>query len=193
MDISNVKNRALSPATLSKQYGVERMVVGVAIIVEEPTSRIKKMLLVQRSAEEKMLPNMFELPGGKAEHEDTTILDTVARETLEETGFVVTRIVEEFSHFDYTTSRGLYRQLNFVVEVEGSASQSGGLPIPTLNPEEHQAYRWVAVKDSDSLGSLPMTPGMKEGCSKRSEGYWLLDGCLGWLFGKCVLQIKTEY
>ncbi|KAJ7170188.1 hypothetical protein C8R46DRAFT_1091474 [Mycena filopes] len=117
---------------------------------------------------------MYELPGGNCEPTlDATILHTVAREALEETGLVVTRVVAEFDGFEYTTRRGPARQLNFLVEVEvqeASASRGGGpdededegrgrgLPTPILSPEEHHAFAWVGV--GDSLEGFPMSESM---------------------------------
>ena len=77
---------AIPISSLQSKYAeYARLVVGVAIV--HPLT--KKLLILQRASTETTLPNMYELPGGGAESCDGTILDTVARETREETGLVV--------------------------------------------------------------------------------------------------------
>ncbi|KAJ7149082.1 NUDIX hydrolase domain-like protein [Mycena crocata] len=138
--------------------GKPHPVVGVAIFA----SAARKLLIVQRAAKSKFFPNMYELPGGKYDDEDETLRRTVERETLEETGFVVKEIVREFEGFEYTTGSGseeeLYKQFNFVVEVEPREEGEGGLPSPKLSDREHQAYAWIGP--GDSLESYPMSESM---------------------------------
>lgn len=47
-----------------------------------------KVLLFQRSGAERHFPNIWELPSGKVENDDATLLDAAARECLEETGMI---------------------------------------------------------------------------------------------------------
>lgn len=68
---------------LSSKNGHDRpdtLVVGVLILVN------KSVLLLQRAATERYYPNIWELPSGKVEPEDATLLDAAARECMEETG-----------------------------------------------------------------------------------------------------------
>lgn len=46
-------------------------------------------------------PNIYEILSGHAEDEETTILDTVTRETREETGSTAKWIVDDFEGFEY--------------------------------------------------------------------------------------------
>lgn len=124
---------------LQTRYPNKLLVVGVAIYKDFTTDAgaAKKLLIVQRSAAEDSFPLMYEIPGGHAEPEDSTLLDTVIRETLEETGLAVKKVVEEFTGFEYDNSKGESTvQLNFIVEVDGASEV-------TLNPEEHQSYSWI--------------------------------------------------
>ncbi|KAF8915036.1 hypothetical protein CPB85DRAFT_1411641 [Mucidula mucida] len=129
-----------------------------------------------RAAEEDILPNMYELPGGNIEPlTDPTIFHTVAREALQETGLVVSAVLGEFQSFEYATKRGEARQLNFLVHVEAPCDR----PIPTLSPSEHQAYIWI---DSvESLDSLPMTDGMKEVVGNALTAMSGLDSTEQWM------------
>jgi 8-oxo-dGTP pyrophosphatase MutT (NUDIX family) len=85
-------------------------------------------------------PNPWELPGGGAEVDtDKTMLDTVVRETVEETGLKVTSIRKPIQGFEYLTSKGDAIQFNSLVEVEEPVEVK-------LNPEEHDEYAWVGLE-----------------------------------------------
>jgi len=160
----SLKHRNIPLHKLCDQHEGKRITVGVAIVSQPPPDLPKKVLLLQRAADEDVLPNMYELPGGNLEGTDATILDTVARETKEETGLMMSAVLCEFEEFEYTTRRGPARQLNFLIEVQQShsAAASGyqmGEATPTLSPSEHQAYVWVEA--SNSLEGLPMSEGMR--------------------------------
>ena len=144
-----LEHRNIPLCDLRAQSEKKRLVVGVAI-----ASRTSgKLLLLQRAADEEFLPNVYELPGGHAEDDtDATIFDTVVREAAEETGLMVTAVLREFEPFEY----GRSVQLNFVVEVEAAEDE---VPVPKLNPSEHQAFVWANV---DGLDGLPMSEGMGE-------------------------------
>ncbi|KAJ7773384.1 NUDIX hydrolase domain-like protein [Mycena metata] len=135
---------------LKAQHPGKRITVGVAIVSDDEP---RKLLLLQRSANEDTLPNMFELPGGNCDPGDLTVIDAVARETEEETGLVVAEVLSEFEHFEYSTKRGPAMQLNFLVRVEHDGTLK-------LNPEEHQACLWI--ESPGVLDTLPMTAGMKK-------------------------------
>lgn len=154
---TSLDHRKIPLKDLQAQIAGKRITVGVAIVSKASTDpTTTKLLLLQRAAEEEVLPNMYELPGGNCEATDATILDTVQREAFEETGLVITEILAEFESFEYTTKRGPALQLNFIVVANRSASE----PTPTLSPDEHQAYRWAAA--NEFLSDLPMSAGMSE-------------------------------
>ncbi|KAG6916112.1 hypothetical protein DXG01_008387 [Tephrocybe rancida] len=141
---------------LQLRYPNKRLVVGVAIFTQRHTALADsspKLLLLQRSDTEDSFPSMYEIPGGGAEPQDRTLLDTVVRETKEETGLLVSKIVNTFPGFEYTTRHGDAVQFNFIVEVEG-----GPTPRILLNPAEHQAFAWV--DPSDDLARFQLTDEM---------------------------------
>ncbi|KAJ7272971.1 hypothetical protein C8J57DRAFT_1434915 [Mycena rebaudengoi] len=146
-----VQHRDIPIQALCDEHTGKRVTVGVAI---------------------EAYPNMYELPGGNWEAADSTILHTVAREALEETGLVVTRIAKEFPGFEYSTRRGPAQQLNFIVDVKGT--EGGGLPKPTLNPEEHQAFAWVGPGDSvdNNPTSESMAKVVQSALQEMMEGEW---------------------
>jgi 8-oxo-dGTP pyrophosphatase MutT (NUDIX family) len=51
------------------------------------------ILLLQRAADEDVLPNLYELPGGNWEETNDTIPDTAAREVEESTALVMSAVV----------------------------------------------------------------------------------------------------
>ena len=121
-----------------------------------------QILLVQRASNEEVYPNQWEFPGGHAEFgTDQTILEAVVREVREETGLQVESIRKEFMGFEYETSKGRSKQLNFVVTVRWEP----GLEI-MLNPEEHQAFRWVRTGEWEML---EMTEAMRTTVSRALE------------------------
>ncbi|KZV80473.1 NUDIX-domain-containing protein [Exidia glandulosa HHB12029] len=145
----------LSTLTNSDDNAGKRLVVGVAIARRSASGHLPKVLLVQRASHEQLFPDMYELPGGKCESTDGTLLDTVARETFEETGYRVTRVVAEFPGFEYSTPKGDARQYNFIVTVDGGSDSNVD---PTLDPKEHQAFAWV---DDSEYKAYPMSEAMR--------------------------------
>ncbi|EGO02060.1 hypothetical protein SERLA73DRAFT_177778 [Serpula lacrymans var. lacrymans S7.3] len=134
----------------------KRLVVGVAIFrlvasASHMSSMKKELLLLQRASHEDTFPDMYEIPGGHVEDTDDTVLATVFRETFEETGLVVDRVVREFDGFEYPSRNGPTVQLNFIVEVHDGGNV-------TLNPEEHQAFAWV--EPGANLGLYALTGNM---------------------------------
>ncbi|KAJ2913701.1 hypothetical protein MD484_g6712, partial [Candolleomyces efflorescens] len=133
---------------LQARHPRKRLVVGVAVLKparSDDGSRECQVLVVRRVSSEDEFPNAWELPGGGAENDTVkTILDTVVRETFEETGLKVTSITKRIQGFEYSTSKGDAIQFNFLVEVEEPVEVK-------LNPEEHDDYAWVGL---ESLGGL---------------------------------------
>lgn len=147
-------NVALTALENSGDNVGKRLVIGVAIVRRsERPGGLPKVLLVQRASHEQLFPDMYELPGGKCEPADSSLLDTVARETLEETGYRVTQVLGEFPGFEYSTPKYEARQYNFIVAVDGGSDVD-----PTLDPNEHQAFAWA---DESDYKAYPMSEAMQ--------------------------------
>jgi 8-oxo-dGTP diphosphatase len=126
--------------TQAAQDGVTHFVTGVAIF------RDGKLLVVRRAVDD-FLGGLYEIPGGGVD-EGETFEVAAAREALEETGLVVTRVVAEFEGFDYETdSKPKVRQYNYAVEVAPGEV--------TLEPTEHDDYQWITKTDIDTLQTSP--------------------------------------
>lgn len=122
-----------------------------------PTS--PRLLIVQRAATETGFPNLWEVPGGGVESSDPTIFHSVARETFEETGLKLTRIIREIGDGNVfpTRSGKLCKKFNFEIEVATThdSERQGGMlhgghsisdygALIKLDPVEHQAYAWLS-------------------------------------------------
>ncbi|KAF2433567.1 hypothetical protein EJ08DRAFT_570290, partial [Tothia fuscella] len=103
-----------------------------------------RVLLVQRSSQEKSYKSYWEIPGGSCEFTDASILHAAAREVFEETGLHVSHFrcqLGEGLHFETgpTVKRKQWMKFTFDVEVEEAE-------VP-LNPEEHQKWVWAMEEE----------------------------------------------
>ncbi|KAI0993965.1 hypothetical protein K3495_g14219 [Podosphaera aphanis] len=101
-----------------------------------------RLLIVQRAASN-TFPGCWEIPGGGYDSTDTTILDGMAREVLEETGLRVTairRVIDRDGRM--IIRRNGKRILKFEFEVEVCCTD-----FVKVNPPEHQAYRWSTEEE----------------------------------------------
>lgn len=130
--------------------GIQKKVVGAVIAFRG------KLLVVIRSDKEHFMAGHAEIPGGGVEEEQgETILEALQRETKEETGLDVIRVLDYVGSFDYTSGSGRKtRQFNFLVETESHKV--------ILDPEmEHTDHFWCTPDDTDTLDSYTMTDSMR--------------------------------
>jgi len=136
----------LASLSLTPSTRPSKIVVGVLI----PSNN--KVLLLKRSANEKYYPNIWELPSGKVETGDLTVLHAAARECEEETGLSVTEFTALAKSFEYSVEgRGRTLQLNFDVK---TLEEEGEVRI---NSEEHQAFKWCSGREVDEIGVTDST------------------------------------
>ena len=140
----------------------------------------KQLLLLQRAPTERAFPSKWEVPGGSIELSDPTILHSAARETFEETGLRMTRVVRQVGDegVEFTTEGGSKRWLKMsleieVMELEGIGKEEGAEERVEvrLDPWEHQAYVW-ARKEEIRAGRYDITtPEQRELMLKAFEPY----------------------
>ncbi|KAH7072541.1 NUDIX hydrolase domain-like protein [Paraphoma chrysanthemicola] len=135
---------------LSKHPEYDVLCTGVAVF-----DKNGKLLLVQRAADEKAFPNAWEVPGGKVDDTDETILHAAARELKEETGLTATRIrrkVTEFTFRDERPGRRPVTWLKLIFEIEVEDTKV------TLDPVEHQRYLWASEEEvvRDLVGDIKL-------------------------------------
>ncbi|MCJ1353212.1 MAG: hypothetical protein MMC33_003197 [Icmadophila ericetorum] len=132
-----------------------------------------RLLLVKRAASETAFPNRWEVPGGSSEHSDPTILHSIAREVFEETGLRLARVVQQVGDgVEFTTGwtdkSQRWLKLSFEIEVAEiepahcdffsvNHNHINEIPVPTsievsLDPNEHQDYRWVSEEEIQNAG-----------------------------------------
>lgn len=133
----------------------DKIVVGAVVPKRGPEGGWQ-ILLLKCAAHEHFYPNIFEIPGGKVEDSDATLLDAVKREVHEETGIEVEKIIGTIGLFNYfverkvpaadgteTTVKSMSLQLNFICAVAHHDVQ--------VNPEEHSEARFVSRSQSKEL------------------------------------------
>ena len=119
--------------TDAEKDGVQKLVVGAVIY------KNSKFLLLERVLSDSM-GGFVGIPSGTVEAGED-LLTALAREVQEETGLLVTGVLEYLGSFDYRSSSGKKtRHFNFFVEVKEGKIK--------LDPTEHQAYYWVALSDA---------------------------------------------
>lgn len=119
-----------------KKEIIQRIVLAGILIYEN------KALILQRNKNEKVFPNMWELPSGKKEPLEKSE-DALAREFLEETGVEIKPICP-VSVFDYKVEKedGIRdsTQINYLVYLKSST-----FTVKISN--EHQNYKWISKED----------------------------------------------
>ncbi len=119
--------------TDARKDGVQKLVVGAVICINN------KFLLIERVPSD-FMGGFVEIPSGTVEAGEN-LLTALAREVQEETGLLVTAVLEYLGSFDYRSSSDKKtRHFNFLVEVKEGEIK--------LSPSEHQAYYWVALSDA---------------------------------------------
>ncbi len=105
-----------------------------------------RILVLQRSASESVLPGLWELPSGKREFLEPS-MEALRREVLEETG-LNTKPIQPVSVFDYSIEKENEirdtTQINFLVILTDDKS------IVKIS-DEHQAYKWISEHEIDSV------------------------------------------
>lgn len=142
-----------------------KLVVGVLVFSND------QVLLLQRAATERHYPNIWELPSGKVESQDATLLHAAARECMEETGLTVTGFVADAKSFEYSIAgRGSTLQLNFNVEVRAGDSV-------IIDPSEHKSYRWCAGEEIKDIGVTDATrETLKDAFQRRHQPVLQMGG-----------------
>ena len=132
--------------TDAQRDGVQKLVVGAVIY------KNNKFLLLERVPSD-FMGGFVGIPSGTVGTGED-LLTALAREVQEETGLIVTSILEYLGSFEYRSSSGKKtRHFNFLVEVEEGEIK--------LNPTEHQAYYLVELSDA-AFTTLNISDATKE-------------------------------
>lgn len=128
MSIAQVGVFARQLAKQAIEEGIQKFVAG-AVVADN-----RKVLILKRKPDD-FMPNIYELPSGGVEREET-ITDGLYREVQEETGLKILDLISYLGHFDYQSQSGKKtRQFNFAVRVN--------LTDPVVLTE-HSDYAWCS-------------------------------------------------
>jgi 8-oxo-dGTP diphosphatase len=117
----------------AKQQGIEKNVVGAIILNEN-----QEILLLTRKQND-FMGGIDELPSGNMEIGET-IIESLKREVLEETGSQVEAIIGFVSSFDYLSkSKKKVRQYNFAITI----SHTNNIVLT-----EHETYKWLSIQQA---------------------------------------------
>jgi 8-oxo-dGTP pyrophosphatase MutT (NUDIX family)/2'-5' RNA ligase len=116
-------------------------------------------LFAPRRAAGAKLPGLWDIVGGHVEPGET-LLDALAREVHEETGWTVAGEPELVfvSDWEIPGDRVGRREFDFVAPV------AGDLDCPRLAPDEHDEFRWLGAHD---LGLFDTNAGADQGLLRR--------------------------
>lgn len=114
---------------------IQKIVVAAVVLYKN------KVLLLQRSAKEKIYPGLWELPSGKRENLESSI-EAVKREVREETGLNI-EIIRPLNIFEYLMEKDdLIKdttKINFLAKIKGK--------YKVKISKEHDNFAWVDKKE----------------------------------------------
>ncbi|WP_332328056.1 NUDIX hydrolase [Streptomyces sp. WMMC897] len=100
----------------------------------------------RRSADRPLFPGCWDVVGGHVEPGET-LVDALAREVREETGWRLTRLrrLLRVDTWEGDDGRGVRHEADYLVEVAGEPS------APAQRPAEHSGHRWFAPANLPEL------------------------------------------
>ncbi|OLT24198.1 NUDIX hydrolase [Nocardiopsis sp. CNR-923] len=103
-------------------------------VIADPRGRV---FAQRRSPTRTVFPHCWDIVGGHVEQGES-MLEGLAREVAEETGWRLTEVLAELFALDWDPGDGVTRrEIDYLVRVEGDLS------APRLEPDKHTEYLWV--------------------------------------------------
>lgn len=151
------------------------------------------MLIIQRSLNDSF-GGYWDFPGGSLEPSDQTLLDGVAREVLEETGFHVSKIRELVRVDAWTVVKHQPRQVakyTFVVDVHESFDTPDWEEKVRLSPHEHMKWLWVSEDEIEESARIMKENRENPGDVKQTAPYTFvgIQGETAWEGFKTYLKL----
>jgi len=127
---------------------VQKVIAGGAVIYNG------KILIIQRAADEEILPNLWEFPSGKKEPLES-IHDAVKREVKEETGLNI-EVGKPITVFNFGWEKE--NEIRDATEIVFLATLKGK-PEVKLS-KEHQSFAWVDINEIENYNVSKETEGV---------------------------------
>ena|SRR3989338_6765802 len=115
-----------------------------------------KLLVVKRTKERVLWPNLWEIPGGRVEGNESDE-EALEREFLEETG-IRAAIIKKYNEFYYKYAGKDSVESDFIIQADRFAVK--------IDPNEHTEYRWVT---EEQLKNLEISPDMRKSIEKAFQ------------------------
>lgn len=133
---------------------IQKVVLAAVIMKDD------KILILQRSKDEDIFPNMWELPSGKKEPLETSET-ALLREVKEETGLDI-KIIMPFFVFDYQIEKP--EEIRDSTQINFLATPIGNTQIKLSS--EHQNFAWI---QEDEVNQYELSKATKQVIQKAFE------------------------
>lgn len=107
---------------------------------------LNRVLLLQR-AKHAFQPFLWELPGGRCESHDESIITAAVRELWEESGLVTQKVRDVVGEYEWLDRGEVWKKFTFLVEVEHDNNQNIEQPQVNLDPKEQTSFIWATKED----------------------------------------------
>lgn len=124
---------------------VQKVIGGTAIVNKD------KILIIQRAADEKILPNIWEFPSGKKEPLEK-IEDAAVREAKEETGLDV-KLIKPIYVFNFGWENE--EEIRDATEIVFLSSTEENPQVKISS--EHQNFAWIGKDEIENYSMSPET------------------------------------
>lgn len=118
----------------------ERWVVGAVVINGDGEAFVQR-----RSLDRTVFPGCWDIVGGHVEPGET-IIEALAREVSEETGWILKTVDATLRVYSWTANGRTCLEVDFVVSVDGDLDQ------PVIEAAKHSEYRWISRNSLAALG-----------------------------------------
>jgi 8-oxo-dGTP diphosphatase len=139
---------------MSHKSIIQKVVLAAVIMKDD------KILILQRSKDEDIFPNMWELPSGKKEPLETSET-SLLREVKEETGLDI-KIIMPFFVFDYQIEKP--EEIRDSTQINFLATPIGNKQIKLSS--EHQNFAWI---QKDEVNQYELSKATKQVIQKAFE------------------------
>ncbi|WP_116248252.1 NUDIX domain-containing protein [Nocardiopsis sp. FIRDI 009] len=136
-------------------------------VIAAPSGRV---FAQRRSPTRKVFPHCWDIVGGHVEPGET-MLEGLAREVEEETGWRLTGVLAELFSLDWDPGDGVTRR-----EVDYLVRVAGDLSAPRLEPDKHTEFLWVddstvhVLRDERDPGDYFITDIVQRGLDRARRG-----------------------